>query len=107
MVSHQYLNNLIYIVCYLSPLVDQILTYHWFIIIFQTFVAIAPRFKNKYIHRFHATKALGLLTPWNPVRKLAVYIATNQFFDYLVILTILCNCVFLAMPDDPASETAE
>lgn len=83
------------------------MTYHWFIIIFQTFVAIAPRFSNKYIHRFHATKALGLLTPWNPVRKLSVYIATNQFFDYLVILTILCNCVFLAMPDDPASETAE
>ncbi|XP_065944600.1 sodium channel protein 1 brain isoform X9 [Magallana gigas] len=73
----------------------------------KTFVAIAPRFSNKYIHRFHATKALGLLTPWNPVRKLSVYIATNQFFDYLVILTILCNCVFLAMPDDPASETAE
>ncbi|XP_062583302.1 sodium channel protein 1 brain-like isoform X2 [Saccostrea cucullata] len=73
----------------------------------KTFVAIAPRFSNKYIHRFTATKALGCLTPWNPVRKLAVYIATNQFFDYLVILTILCNCVFLAMPDDPASETAE
>ncbi|XP_056021116.1 sodium channel protein 1 brain-like isoform X8 [Ostrea edulis] len=73
----------------------------------KTFVAIAPRFQKNYIHRFTATKALGCLTPWNPARKFSVYIATNQFFDYLVILTILCNCVFLAMPDDPASETAE
>jgi hypothetical protein len=37
------------------------------------------------------------LTPWNPVRKLAVYVATNQFFDYIVILTILCNCIFMSL----------
>ena len=74
----------------------------------KTFIAIAPRFKKKFIHRFSSTKALFLLTPWNPVRKLAVYVATNQFFDYIVILTILCNCIFMSLgPDSAVADTAE
>ncbi|XP_063432636.1 sodium channel protein 1 brain-like isoform X1 [Mytilus trossulus] len=74
----------------------------------MTFIAVAPRFKKKFIYRFTSEKALFLLTPWNPVRKLAVFIATNQFFDYVVILTILTNCVFMSLgPDSKAAETAE
>ncbi|XP_021360506.1 sodium channel protein 1 brain-like isoform X2 [Mizuhopecten yessoensis] len=73
----------------------------------KTFVAIAPRFGKKFIYRFTSTKTFYILPPWNPVRKLAVYIATNQFFDYLVITTILMNCVFLAMHKSAAAETAE
>ncbi|XP_071167182.1 sodium channel protein 1 brain-like isoform X15 [Mytilus edulis] len=74
----------------------------------MTFIAVAPRFKRKFIYRFTSEKALFLLTPWNPVRKLAVFIATNQFFDYVVILTILTNCVFMSLgPDSKAAETAE
>ncbi|VDI64608.1 Hypothetical predicted protein [Mytilus galloprovincialis] len=74
----------------------------------KTFIAVAPRFKRKFIYRFTSEKALFLLTPWNPVRKLAVFIATNQFFDYVVILTILTNCVFMSLgPDSKAAETAE
>lgn len=34
-----------------------------------------------------------------------MFIATNQFFDYLVMATILLNCVFLAMSE--AIEEAE
>ncbi|XP_060073623.1 sodium channel protein 1 brain-like [Ylistrum balloti] len=73
----------------------------------KTFIAIAPRFGKKFIYRFTSTKAFYVLPPWNPVRKLAVYIATNQYFDYLVITTILLNCIFLAMHKSPAAETAE
>ncbi|XP_069138424.1 sodium channel protein 1 brain-like isoform X2 [Argopecten irradians] len=73
----------------------------------KTFVAIAPRFGKKFIYRFTSTKAFYILSPWNPLRKLAVYIATNQYFDYLVITTILLNCIFLAMHKSPAAETAE
>ena len=31
------------------------------------------------------------------VRAGAVYLCTNQYFDYVVMLTILVNCIFLAM----------
>uniref|UniRef100_A0A182QPZ0 Sodium channel protein n=1 Tax=Anopheles farauti TaxID=69004 RepID=A0A182QPZ0_9DIPT len=41
-------------------------------------------------------------TPWSPTRRACVYLATNQFFDYFVMATILFNCIFLAM-----SETIE
>ena len=33
------------------------------------------------------------------IRKAAVYISVNQYFDYLVMLTILANCAFLAMTE--------
>ena len=32
-------------------------------------------------------------------RGLAVYISVNQYFDYVVMLTILANCAFLAMTE--------
>ena len=33
------------------------------------------------------------------VRKAAVFLSVNQYFDYLVMLTILANCAFLAMTE--------
>ena len=74
---------------------------------FQTFVVITKRFKKKYIHRFSATKSCFLLSPWNPLRRAAVMVYTNQFFDYFIITTILINCVFLALPEYSFKETAE
>lgn len=66
---------------------------------FQTFCVVSKRFKKNYIHRFTGTKSLFLFEPWNRTRKLCVYIATNQFFDYVVMATILANCIFLAMTE--------
>ncbi|XP_070490836.1 sodium channel protein 60E-like isoform X2 [Chironomus tepperi] len=68
----------------------------------ETFCVVSKRFQKNYIHRFTGTKSLFLFPPWNTLRRICVFIATNQFFDYLVMATILCNCVFLAM-----SETIE
>ncbi|KAK2154497.1 hypothetical protein LSH36_267g03051 [Paralvinella palmiformis] len=62
----------------------------------QTFVVISNRAKKKYIYRFSATKALFMLTPWNPLRRFMITIATNQFFDYFIIITILLNMLFMA-----------
>ncbi|XP_052794035.1 sodium channel protein 1 brain-like isoform X3 [Mya arenaria] len=73
----------------------------------KTFCVVGPRFKREYIYRFSATPSFYVLRPWNPFRKFCVYIATSQYFDYFIILTILANCIFLAMPNEPASETAE
>lgn len=71
----------------------------------QTFCVVSKRFQKNYIHRFTGTKSLFMFPPWNPLRRICVFIATNQFFDYLVMATILLNCVFLAMSE--AIEEAE
>ncbi|KAL4228300.1 hypothetical protein ACF0H5_013731 [Mactra antiquata] len=73
----------------------------------KTFCVIAPRFKKEYIYRFSSTPSFYLLNVWNPFRKFCVYIATNQFFDYFIITTILTNCIFLAMPNSEAANTSE
>lgn len=66
---------------------------------FQTFCVVSKRFRKNYIHRFTGTKSLFLFYPWSPARRVCVYIATNQFFDYCVMATILFNCIFLAMTE--------
>ncbi|CRK95854.1 CLUMA_CG009301, isoform A [Clunio marinus] len=71
----------------------------------ETFCVVSKRFQKNYIHRFTGTKSLFLFPPWNPLRRTCVFIATNQFFDYFVMATILLNCVFLAMKE--AIEEAE
>uniref|UniRef100_A0A182M232 Sodium channel protein n=1 Tax=Anopheles culicifacies TaxID=139723 RepID=A0A182M232_9DIPT len=68
----------------------------------KTFCVVSKRFRKNYIHRFTGTKSLFCFTPWSPTRRACVYLATNQFFDYFVMATILFNCIFLAM-----SETIE
>nr|CAH7742296.1 unnamed protein product [Callosobruchus chinensis] len=39
------------------------------------------------------------ISPFNPIRRACIYLCTNQFFDYIVMATILLNCVFLAMAE--------
>ncbi|XP_053406003.1 sodium channel protein 1 brain-like isoform X3 [Mercenaria mercenaria] len=73
----------------------------------KTFCVVAPRFKKEYIYRFSSTPSFYLLNVWNPFRRQCVYIATNQYFDYLIITTILTNCIFLAMPSSDAAVTSE
>lgn len=60
---------------------------------------VSKRFRKNYIHRFTGTKSLFLFHPWSTARRVCVYIATNQFFDYCVMATILFNCIFLAMTE--------
>jgi len=42
-------------------------------------------------------RSLYLFTLTNPVRKVAIVIAQNKWFDRTVLFLILANCVFLAM----------
>ncbi|CAH1797368.1 unnamed protein product [Owenia fusiformis] len=63
----------------------------------KSFIVISPRFGKKYIHRYSANKAWFCLAPWNPLRRLAILVGSNQFFEYFVIITILVNMVFLAL----------
>uniref|UniRef100_A0A1I8IWT3 Sodium channel protein n=1 Tax=Macrostomum lignano TaxID=282301 RepID=A0A1I8IWT3_9PLAT len=66
----------------------------------RSFVVVNTRFRRKYIYRFSANEAFYCMPPWNPIRKFFVYLATNQFVDYIIMLTILANCVCLALPND-------
>uniref|UniRef100_A0A1I8I8L5 Ion_trans domain-containing protein n=1 Tax=Macrostomum lignano TaxID=282301 RepID=A0A1I8I8L5_9PLAT len=59
----------------------------------MTFVVIA---KDKTIFRFSATNALFVLSPFNPVRRGAIFVLTHPAFSLLVLLAIICNCVFMA-----------
>ncbi|XP_066593398.1 sodium channel protein 60E-like [Prorops nasuta] len=65
----------------------------------ETFCVVSKRFRKNYIHRFTATKSWFIFSPWNPIRRCCIFLSTNQYFDYIVMATILLNCVFLAMTE--------
>ncbi|CAG7829685.1 unnamed protein product [Allacma fusca] len=63
----------------------------------ETFCVICKKYGTHYVYRFSASRSLFIFGPFNPIRKFACRIISNQFFDFLIILVILCNCVTLAM----------
>jgi hypothetical protein len=68
-------------------------------VLLQSFVVVSDRFGTAVIHRFSATPSFYILSPWNPVRRAAIAVHVNQYFDLLIILCILVNCIFLALPN--------
>jgi len=70
----------------------------------QTFVVIS---KGKDIFRFSATNAMWLLDPFNPIRRVAIYILVHSLFSLFIITTILVNCILMIMPTTPTIESTE
>uniref|UniRef100_A0A670YD02 Sodium voltage-gated channel alpha subunit 2 n=1 Tax=Pseudonaja textilis TaxID=8673 RepID=A0A670YD02_PSETE len=64
----------------------------------KTFIVLN---KGKAIFRFSATSAVYLLTPFNPLRKIAIKILVHSLFSMLIMCTILTNCVFMTMSNPP------
>uniref|UniRef100_A0A8C5S617 Sodium channel protein type 2 subunit alpha n=1 Tax=Laticauda laticaudata TaxID=8630 RepID=A0A8C5S617_LATLA len=82
----------------------------------KTFIVLN---RGKAIFRFSATSAVYLLTPFNPLRKIAIKILVhsypfqvllffnmfsltiNTLFSMLIMCTILTNCVFMTMSNPP------
>ncbi|XP_053926623.1 sodium channel protein type 1 subunit alpha isoform X1 [Cuculus canorus] len=64
----------------------------------RTFIVLN---KGKAIFRFSATSALYILTPFNPLRKIAIKILVHSLFSMLIMCTILTNCVFMTMSNPP------
>ena len=60
---------------------------------------VSKRMGKHSIYRFSATRSMFFLGPLDIVRKGALFVATNQWFDAVVILCILINCVFLGLSD--------
>ncbi|KAL0119390.1 hypothetical protein PUN28_007715 [Cardiocondyla obscurior] len=70
----------------------------------RTFVVIS---KGKDIFRFSATKAMWMLDPFNPIRRVAIYILVHQLFSLFIITTILVNCILMIMSTTPTIESTE
>uniref|UniRef100_A0A8D0G000 Sodium channel protein n=1 Tax=Strix occidentalis caurina TaxID=311401 RepID=A0A8D0G000_STROC len=72
----------------------------------KTFIVLN---KGKAIFRFSATSALYILTPFNPLRKIAIKILVHSYpfsmvvqnVTMLIMCTILTNCVFMTMSNPP------
>ncbi|XP_070813039.1 sodium channel protein type 2 subunit alpha isoform X1 [Pituophis catenifer annectens] len=64
----------------------------------KTFIVLN---RGKAIFRFSATSAVYLLTPFNPLRKIAIKILVHSLFSMLIMCTILTNCVFMTMSNPP------
>ncbi|XP_041259194.1 sodium channel protein type 2 subunit alpha-like isoform X9 [Onychostruthus taczanowskii] len=64
----------------------------------KTFIVLD---KAKTIHRFSATPALYLLSPFNITRRLAIKILVHSLFNKIIMLTILANCVFMTWRNLP------
>ncbi|XP_074797061.1 sodium channel protein type 4 subunit alpha [Natator depressus] len=64
----------------------------------KTFIVLN---KGKAIFRFSATPALYMLGPFNPLRRGAIKVLIHSLFSMFIMITILTNCVFMAMSDPP------
>ena len=84
---------------------SNVLIQSFFFLTFQTFCVVSRRFQKHYVQRFSATRSLFIFPPWNMFRRCFIFLSVNQYFDYLVMLTILANCVFLAAPEINTEQT--
>ena len=51
----------------------------------------------------YAVVSLCCLTVTNPFRDVVIRIVMNNWFDRLILIVIVSNCIFLAV-DDPTAE---
>ncbi|XP_058888272.1 sodium channel protein type 2 subunit alpha-like isoform X2 [Acipenser ruthenus] len=64
----------------------------------KTFIVLN---RGKTIFRFNATPALYILSPFNPLRKVAIKILVHSMFSMLIMLTIMTNCTFMTLSNPP------
>ncbi|XP_028307798.1 sodium channel, voltage gated, type VIII, alpha subunit a isoform X2 [Gouania willdenowi] len=64
----------------------------------KTFIVVN---RGKTIFRFSATPALYFISPFNPVRQVAIKILIHSLFSMIIMCTILTNCIFMTFSDPP------
>ncbi|XP_036007187.1 sodium channel, voltage gated, type VIII, alpha subunit b isoform X1 [Fundulus heteroclitus] len=64
----------------------------------KTFIVLN---KGKTIFRFSATSSLYILSPFNPLRRVAIKILIHSLFSMIIMCTILTNCIFMTFSDPP------
>uniref|UniRef100_A0A4X2KZI7 Sodium channel protein n=1 Tax=Vombatus ursinus TaxID=29139 RepID=A0A4X2KZI7_VOMUR len=78
----------------------------------RTFIVLN---KGRTIFRFSATRALGLLSPFHPLRRTAIKVSVHSypfswiFFPFkgsqvfFIMMTIVVNCVFMTQSETPST----
>ncbi|XP_047432552.1 sodium channel, voltage-gated, type I like, alpha b isoform X2 [Mugil cephalus] len=64
----------------------------------KTFIVLN---RGKAIFRFNATPALYILSPFNPLRRIAIRVLVHSMFSMLIMFTILTNCAFMTLSNPP------
>uniref|UniRef100_A0A3P8SDP6 Sodium channel protein n=1 Tax=Amphiprion percula TaxID=161767 RepID=A0A3P8SDP6_AMPPE len=67
----------------------------------KTFIVLN---RGKAIFRFNATPALYILTPFNPLRRIAIRVLVHSYpfrVIMLIMFTILTNCAFMTLSNPP------
>ncbi|XP_075873693.1 sodium channel protein type 2 subunit alpha-like [Nelusetta ayraudi] len=64
----------------------------------KTFIVLN---RGKAIFRFNATPAVYILSPFNPLRRVAIRILVHSLFSMLIMFTILTNCAFMTLSNPP------
>ena len=62
----------------------------------RTFMVVS---KGGAIFRFSATNSCFFLTPFHPIRRIAILVLTHPMFSFFIILTILMNCYVMITPE--------
>ena len=80
-------------------------------------VDIDPYYKDKLtfmvvktgggIIRYPATSSFFILSPFHPIRRLAIIIFSHGFFDFFIISTILTNCYVMMLPESPFTAASQ
>ncbi|XP_059190594.1 sodium channel protein type 4 subunit alpha B-like isoform X2 [Centropristis striata] len=64
----------------------------------KTFIVLG---KGNVLSRFRAEPSCYLLSPFNPLRTVAIKVLLHSLFNLFILLTILTNCVFMTMSSPP------
>ena len=70
----------------------------------RTFIVLT---KAGDITRFSATKGLFLLSPFNPIRRIAISVLTHPLFSTAIISTILANCMVMIKKENEWTMSTE
>ncbi|NXG22757.1 SCN5A protein, partial [Grallaria varia] len=62
--------------------------------------------KKKTIFRFTATRALWILSPFHPIRRIAIKILVHSLFTLFIMCTIITNCVFMALTESSKTSSS-
>ncbi|XP_054846939.1 sodium channel protein type 5 subunit alpha-like [Eublepharis macularius] len=57
--------------------------------------------KGKTIFRFTATRALYVFSPFHSLRRKVIKVLVHPLFTMFIMVTILTNCVFMALSESP------
>ncbi|XP_073327419.1 sodium channel protein type 4 subunit alpha B-like [Pagrus major] len=58
--------------------------------------------EGNMVHRFNAEPSCYLLSPFNPLRTIAIKILLHFLFNLFIMLTVLTNCALMVLSDPPA-----